>query len=153
MIYVVLAALIIAITWFGVAGLWFFALASYVVAGIVWIVYELRRPPAYRSLAYTSLPGTAFVLVLWPLRVTTDFLERAKIRRSGERYVVVGDGDIRKFRRWDAAIRVAREEASSTGKRVMVSDSTTFSKQFGRVQNKSWFVEPNGSIELLPRNL
>lgn len=152
MIYIVLITLIAISIWFLMAGLWYLTPVLYLVAGIICVASELRRPPLYRSMAYMSLVGTVFVVFLWPLRAATDLLETAKLRRSSERFVVVGDGDITKFSRWDDAVHAAKDEAKTTEKRVMVSDAATFSKQLGRVQHKSWFVEPDGSVELLPRN-
>jgi len=152
MFFVALIAIIAAAIWLSLAGLWYLSPVLYLVAGIIWVVLELRRPPLYRSMAYMSFPGTVFLVVLWPLRAASDLLETAKLRRGSERFVVVGDGDITKFSRWVDAVHVAKDEAKTTEQRVMVSDTATFSKQLGRVQHKSWFVEPDGSVELLPRN-
>ena len=62
MIRIALGALVVAVIWLGIAGPWYLALATYVGGGMVWVVYEVRRPPAYRSMAYTSFTGTVFVL-------------------------------------------------------------------------------------------
>jgi hypothetical protein len=152
MICVVVGALIVALVWFLAAGPWYLALASYVVVGGVWVARDMRRPPLYRPMGYMSARGTVLLLVIWPLRAATDFLETRKLRRSPERYVVVGEGDHKRYGLWDDAVRVAREEAKSTGERIMILDTATFAKQFGLVQHKSWFVQPNGKAERLPRS-
>ena len=142
---------LIAAVWFAAAGPWYIVPMLYFVGGFLWVVYERRRPPMYRSMAYMSLAGTVFLVVIWPLRAATDLLETTKLRRSSERYVVV-DGDITKFGRWEDAVQAARDEAKLTQQQVMVLDQATFSKQLGRTQHKSWFVEPDGSVNLLPRS-
>lgn len=151
MFYVALIVLIAFSIWFWLTGLWYLIPVLYLVAGVIWSTFELRRPPLYRSMAYMSLPGTIFIVILWPMRVISDLLDTAKLRRSPERYVVAGDGNIKKFGRWDEAVHVAKDEAKITKERIMVSDTATFSKQLGRVQHKSWFVDHDGSVELLPR--
>ncbi len=152
MIYVAAGALIIMVAGLLVSGSWYLALAFYAIGSVIWVAYDMRRPLLYRPRGYMSPWGTVLLLVIWPLRAATDLLETWKLRHSPDRYVVVGKGDIRKYGHWEEAVRVATEEAKSTGERIMVSDTSTFARQLGLVQHKSWFVEPNGKVVCLPRN-
>lgn len=138
--------------WVMIAGPWYLSLALYLAGGLIWVAQEKQRPPLHRSMAYMSAGGTILLLVFWPVRATVDLRETWKLRRSSERFVVVGDSEIAKFPRFDDAVSAAKVEATATGQRVMVSDRARFAKQLGRVQHKSWFVEADGSVNLLPRS-
>lgn len=149
---VLLVLALMTAVWSLATGLWYLSPVLYTVGGIIWITHEKQRSFANRSMAYARPWGTTFIFVIWPLRAAVDFLENWKFRNSPERFVVVMDSDIVEFARWDDAVTAAKEEAIATKKRVMVSDQAKFVKQFGTIQHKSWFVEPDGTVTLLPRN-
>ncbi len=151
MVILALSALLAAV-WFMIAGQWYLSPVLYLVAGLIWVVHEKKRPPLYLSIAYLSAGGTILLLVFWPVRAAVDLGETWMLRRSPERFVVVGDSGIIKYARFVDAVSAAKVEATATGQRVMVSDQARFAKQLGRVQHKSWFVEADGSVNLLPRS-
>ena len=151
MFLLTLLALIVAV-YFLAAGLWLFVISLYFIGGLLWILNERRRPPLYRPMAYMSASGIIFIFIFWPIRVINDLFETWKIRRSSERYVVIGEGEIKKFAHWHDALQAAIREAKTTQQRVMISDEAKFAKQLGRFEHKSWFVEPDGSLNSLPRN-
>lgn len=150
MVILALSALLGAV-WFMIAGQWYLSPVLYLVGGLIWVVHEKKRPPLYRSMAYISAGGTILLLLFWPVRAAVDLGETWTLRRSRERFVVVGDSGIIKYARFDDAVSAAKDEAAATGQRVMVSDRAKFAKQLGQIQHKSWFVEADGTVNFLPR--
>jgi len=151
-VFVLVTPFFIAAVLLMATDLWYLSPALYIVGGVVWIIHEKQRSPAYQSLAYAQPWGTTFLFIVWPLRAAVDFRETWKFRNSPNRFTVVRNSNIEEFALWEDAVRAAREQAIATKRRVMVSDQAKFMKHFGRVQHKSWFVEPDGTVTLLPRN-
>lgn len=146
----VLLMLIVAGVWLVVVGLWYLFPVLYIIGGVVWIAYETRLPFTHQSMACVAR-NWVLMLVLWPPRAANEFIECLKLRFSDERFVVVGDHEISKFGRWQNAVDAAKYKARQSQEQVMISDASKFTIQLGRIQRKSWFVEPDGSVNPLPK--
>lgn len=135
-------------------GHWVLPLILYFIMGIAWVKHDSSRPAFYGRMGYSTVRGKIFLFLIWPLIVLYDCFESFQIIRRGERYIAFDrNGNTQEFSDWNKAIECARNSAKKSNQREMVSDQAIFTKQLGRMQHKSWMVNPDGTIEKLSRNL
>lgn len=148
--FVSLVALVTCIYFLWIGDLTY-ATVAYVVGGVTWLKNEFQRSVFHRSLALSTWSGTLVVFLFWPIRMIHDFRYRWRLRQSEERFVVVGKvGEkIENYGNWDSAIEAAKKKASYLKEQVMVLDQATLVKQSGIIECKSWFVNPDGTVEEL----
>ena len=143
---------LIVICFIGFYNIWI-PIGLYILMGIFWAKHELDRPPLYAPLSCSTGKGIFMLFVLWPIVVICDCYETWRKISRGERFITISDhGEAcSEFRDWNSAVDHARKRAKESNERVMVCDETVFVKQFGKIQTKSWFINPDGMIEKLPR--
>ncbi len=135
------------------AGHWILSIILYILMGIAWTKHDSSCPVLLGRLGYSTVRGTVFLFLIWPLVVISDCYESFQTIRRGERYITEGEnGDLRKFSDWNAAVECARNKAKGSNKRAMISDQAIFVKQLGMIQHKSWMVSPDGKVEKLSRS-
>ena len=132
---------------------WVLSIILYVLMGIIWLKHESSRSVSRQRIGYVTNHGTfvLFVFAVWPLMVIVDYCDTRRIISKDERYVASDGNHLIKFPDRKSAVKVALNRAKETNEREMVIDQTIRVKQLGTIQNKSWFVYPDGRVEKLPR--
>ena len=134
-------------------GHWALSVIFYVLMGIIWLKHESSRPLLGQRMGYITNHSafSLFVFAFWPLMVIADHHDTRRIILKGERYITSDGEHLIKLPDLKSVVEVAHNRAKETNEQQMVTDQTIYVKQLGRVQNKSWFVYPDGRVEKTPR--
>lgn len=153
--------LVVLTAWLIASGHAMLSIATYLAAGTAWLLLYMERPPFHRMGIVRGGKGRALMVVLWPLLLLAQALDRWGESRRPDRFSVCWEPPDRDrarsghltFGNMREALAFARTKASElgSGTNVTLHDGARLRRAYGEVTFWMAFVKPDGSVDLPQR--